>query len=277
MRSDCGRWSHRRRRHASARRGRGPRRVLVVAAAVVGALTLTAGPALASPAAPASAAAPAATAGPAATKAAATTDRTAAAGATTTAAAARPTLRQGSRGSAVTSLQRRLTALHYDLGTVDGVFGTETFHAVVAFQKVNNLGRDGIVGPATWARLDRPLAPHARYSHSGTWIEVRLDKQFLMLVRNGSVIRILDVSSGKPSTPTVTGNFTIQRRIDGWRTSDLGRLWRPNYFYQGYAIHGYPSVPNYPASHGCVRVSMAAMNRLWGVIGVGMPTHVYYR
>jgi Putative peptidoglycan binding domain/L,D-transpeptidase catalytic domain len=224
-------------------------------AVAVGALATTAGPAQASPA------------GSAATQAADATG----------AAAARPTLRQGSRGSAVTSLQRRLTALHYDLGTVDGVFGAETFHAVVAFQKVHNLGRDGIVGPATWAKLDRPLTLRPRYSHSGTWIEVRLDKQVLILARGGRAIRILDASSGKPSTPTVTGNFTIQRRIDGWRTSDLGRLWRPNYFYRGYAIHGYPSVPNYPASHGCVRVTIAAMNRLWGVIGVGMPTHVYYR
>ena len=227
--------------------------VRVVAVAVVaGTLVMTGGPALASPAAPA------------ATQAA-------------DAAAARPTLRQGARGSAVTTLQRRLTALHYDLGAADGVFGAETFHAVVAFQKVNNLGRDGIVGPATWAKLDRPLTLRPRYSHSGTWVEVRLDKQVLMLARGGSAIRILDASSGKASTPTVTGNFTILRRIDGWRTSDLGRLWRPNYFYGGYAIHGYTSVPNYPASHGCVRVTMAAMNRLWGVIGVGMPTHVYYR
>lgn len=238
--------------------GRSIARAAVSIALVAGALVVTGGPAQASPA------------GPAATRATQAPEAT-------DAAAARPTLRQGSRGSAVTSLQRRLTALHYDLGPVDGVFGAETFHAVVAFQKVHNLGRDGIVGPATWAKLDRPLTLRPRYSHSGTWIEVRLDKQVLVLARGGSAIRILDASSGKASTPTVTGNFTIQRRIDGWRTSDLGRLWRPNYFYRGYAIHGYTSVPNYPASHGCVRLTIAAMNRLWGVIGVGMPTHVYYR
>ncbi|HEX8804503.1 MAG TPA: L,D-transpeptidase family protein [Acidimicrobiales bacterium] len=189
----------------------------------------------------------------------------------------RPTLRQGSRGSAVTTLQRRLHTLHYDVGTIDGVFGTSTFHAVVAFQKVNNLGRDGIVGPATWYALDHPLTPRPRYSHSGTWVEVNLTKQVLYLARSGAVIRILDASSGKPSTPTPAGNFTIIRRIDGWRTSSLGTLWRPNYFYRGYAIHGSTSVPNYPASHGCVRVTIAAMNRLWPVIGVGMPVHLYHR
>jgi N-acetylmuramoyl-L-alanine amidase len=251
MRSDPGRSSPRR------------RSVLGVAAAVIaGTLVASAGPVGAAPTAPAAQATPVA---------AETSD------ASLASAAARPTLRQGARGAAVTSLQRRLTALHYDLGTADGVFGGETYHAVVAFQKVHNLGRDGVVGPATWAKLDRPLTLRPRYSHPGTSVEVRLDKQVLILARGGRVTRILDASSGKPSTPTVTGDFTILRRIDGWRTSDLGRLWRPNYFYGGYAIHGYPSVPNYPASHGCVRVSIAAMNRLWGVIGVGMPTHVYYR
>jgi N-acetylmuramoyl-L-alanine amidase len=192
-------------------------------------------------------------------------------------AAARPTLRLGSRGSAVTSLQNRLTALRYDVGGVDGVFGSATFHAVVAFQKVNNLARDGIVGPATWTRLDRPLVPRPRYSHSGYSVEVNLTKQVLYLVRNSSIVRIVDASSGKASTPTPSGNFSVGRRIDGWRTSSLGRLWRPNYFYRGYAIHGYTSVPNYPASHGCVRVTIAAMNRLWTIIGIGTPVHLYHR
>src|SRR5262245_22860493 len=66
-------------------------------------------------------------------------------------AAVQPTLRLGSRGASVTYLQRRLAALHYDIGTVDGVFGSNTYHAVVAFQKVNGLSRDGVVGPTTWA------------------------------------------------------------------------------------------------------------------------------
>ncbi|WP_319460208.1 L,D-transpeptidase family protein [Micromonospora sp. RTP1Z1] len=188
---------------------------------------------------------------------------------------ARPVLRQGSRGTAVTTLQRRLATLHYDVGSADGVFGPSTFHAVVAFQKVNGLSRDGIVGPLTWAALDRPVIPKPKYSHTGYSVEANLTRQVLYLARGGSVVRILDASSGKASTPTPTGNYTIQRRIDGWRQSDLGLLWRPNYFYRGYAVHGATSVPNYPASHGCVRVPIPAMNRLWSIIGVGVPVHIY--
>ncbi|HEY1321775.1 MAG TPA: peptidoglycan-binding domain-containing protein, partial [Streptosporangiaceae bacterium] len=89
--------------------------------------------------------------------AAAMTARTAAA------AAAQPVLRLGSRGAAVTTLQQRLAALHYfDVGRADGVFGANTYHAVVAFQKVQGLTRDGIVGPATRTRLARPYVPAPR-------------------------------------------------------------------------------------------------------------------
>ncbi|MET7967134.1 L,D-transpeptidase family protein [Micromonospora sp. NPDC005305] len=228
---------------------------LLVAAGLAG----VAGPAAAAPAAPAHASAASAAPAPA----------------VTLAAASRPMLRQGSRGAAVTTLQKRLTALHYDVGGVDGIFGPSTHHAVVAFQKLNGLVRDGIVGPRTWAALDRPVVPKPKYTHPGYSLEANLTRQVVYLARNGVVVRILDASSGKASTPTPTGNWTVQRRINGWRQSDLGLLWRPNYFYRGYAVHGATSVPTHPASHGCVRVPVPAMDRLWATIGVGTPVHVY--
>jgi lipoprotein-anchoring transpeptidase ErfK/SrfK len=186
-----------------------------------------------------------------------------------------PVLRMGSRGTAVVQLQRRLATLHYDIGSVDGIFGSSTFHGVVAFQKVNGLVRDGIVGPRTWAALSRPVIPKPRRWLSVTSVEANLTRQVVYLARQGVVLRILDASSGKASTPTPVGNFSITRRIDGWRQSSLGLLWRPNYFYRGYAVHGSTSVPAYPASHGCVRVTIAAMNRLWPLLRVGMPVSVY--
>jgi hypothetical protein len=91
-----------------------------------------------------------------------------------------------------------------------------------------------------------------------------------------TVTLFLDASTGKASTPPA-GNFTVLRHIDGWRQSRLGLMWRPNYFHGGYAIHGYSSVPNYPASHGCVRIPMPAMDRLWPRLTIGMPVHVYRR
>jgi lipoprotein-anchoring transpeptidase ErfK/SrfK len=74
---------------------------------------------------------------------------------------------------------------------------------------------------------------------------------------------------------TPTGNFRITRKINAWRTSKLGRLYRPAYFYGGYAVHGSWSVPAYPASHGCVRVTIAVMDRLYNGLPIGMPVKVY--
>jgi murein L,D-transpeptidase YcbB/YkuD len=144
-------------------------------------------------------------------------------------------LRLGSRGTAVITLQRRLATLHYDVGTVDGVFGSQTFHGVVAFQQVNGLVRDGIVGPRTWSALAHPVVPRLRRWLSASALEVNLTKQVVYLTRQGVVLRILDASSGKASTPTPTG----------------------------------------PASHGCVRVTLPAMNRLWSQLRIGMPVSLY--
>ena len=191
------------------------------------------------------------------------------------AVAAYPTLQYGARGSAVTYLQQRLVYLRYDVGGVDGVFGNNTLHAVYAFQKVQGISVDGVVGPATWSKLASPYRPKARYYRSSAAVEVNLTKRVLYLTKAGAVTRIVDASPGKASTPTPTGSFSVTRQIDGWRQSDLGLLWRPKYFYYGYAIHGSTSVPTYAASHGCVRVTISAMNRLWSVIYIGERVYVY--
>jgi hypothetical protein len=68
---------------------------------------------------------------------------------------AHPTLRKGSNGSLVQTLQRELMALGYELPKYrdDGDFGNETLKAVKAFQTDARLVVDGIVGPKTWAAL----------------------------------------------------------------------------------------------------------------------------
>ncbi|HEX7747057.1 MAG TPA: L,D-transpeptidase family protein [Micromonosporaceae bacterium] len=186
-----------------------------------------------------------------------------------------PTIQYGSHGSAVVYLQQRLTALRYDVGPVDGIFGYSTLHGVYAFQKVQGIGMDGIVGPVTWSRIASPYVPRARYYRTAPSVEVNLARRVVYLTRYGAVTRILDSSPGKPSTPTPTGTFSILRRIDGWRQSPLGLMWRPNYFYGGYALHGSTSVPTYAASHGCVRVTVPAMNRVWSQLYVGERVYVY--
>jgi hypothetical protein len=201
------------------------------------------------------------------------------------AASDRPLLYVGSRGAAVVALQHSLTRVHYDVGPVDGIFGYNTYHGVVAFQKVNGLERDGIVGPKTRRALRHPVQPRARHGTASWAVEIDLTRQVLYLTRNGAISRILDASTGSGRryrherswhrALTPTGAFRIARRIDHWHRSSLGRLYRPSYFHYGYAIHGSTSVPAYPASHGCVRVTLPVMDRMWSKISVGMPVWIY--
>ena len=201
-------------------------------------------------------------------------------------ASAQPVLRLGANGSAVKTLQQRLAALRYfDVGTADGVFGQGTYHAVVAFQKVQGLTRDGVAGAATWAKLARPYVPVPRYRLAAASLEVSLAKQVIYYVRDGTIQRIIDASAGSGAwyysqgrwarAITPTGRFRIYWRYNGWQAGPLGSLYRPNYFYGGYAVHGMTSVPAYPASHGCVRMTVPTMDRMWSSLRVGMPVAIY--
>ncbi|PYZ95343.1 N-acetylmuramoyl-L-alanine amidase [Salipaludibacillus keqinensis] len=68
-------------------------------------------------------------------------------------AISQPTLRQGSRGAAVTELQKKLKSNGYKITSIDGVFGPETNSAIRKFQRDKKLTVDGVVGPKTWKAL----------------------------------------------------------------------------------------------------------------------------
>ena len=100
--------------------------------------------------------------------------------------------------------------------------------------------------------------------------------QVLYLVRGGQIALISPVSTaGIAGYYTPEGRFAIYRKVTGFDTSPLGVLLDPMYFYGGYAIHGNPSVPPYPASHGCVRVPNFVINRLFTSEPYGETVYVY--
>jgi hypothetical protein len=199
------------------------------------------------------------------------------------------TLHSGMTGPDVRALQRRLTELHYDVAGVTGNYNYDTVHAVVAFEKVQGLDRDGVVGIDVWRALDEPRRPHLRHPADAATagIEVDIKHQVVIYAVHGHVRRILDASTGggyyytgsdgtQQKAVTPTGHFKIVYKRDGWVTSDLGTLYRPAYFnYSGYAIHGEDQVPSYPASHGCVRITVPAMDRLNAKLPVGQSFWVY--
>jgi peptidoglycan hydrolase-like protein with peptidoglycan-binding domain len=176
----------------------------------------------------------------------------------------------------VLDLQNRLSALGYWLGQPDSGYGTLTQQAVMAFQKAEGLGRDGIAGPETLGRLAAAGRPTGR-STSGNLIEIDLTRQLLLVIENGQVKWAFNTSTGTSSTPTPQGTYAIERQIDGYRRSELGLLYRPKYFVGGVAIHGSTSVPGYPASHACTRLTNSAMDLLWssGVAEIGTTVWTY--
>jgi len=198
---------------------------------------------------------------------------------TTSPSVARPTaptipakLKIGSSGAAVSLLQRKLLALGYWLSKANGTFGATTQQAVYALQKAAGQNPSGVVTAKTWRALDAGTRPTAR-SKSGTVIEVDLKRDLVLFVTNGHVTYILNTSTGggyvfyengrREVATTPKGHFTTYRVIDGPHRSPLGLLYRPRYFFEGVAIHGDSSVPSHPVSHGCVRVTDAAINWIW--------------
>ena len=204
----------------------------------------------------------------------------------TTPPPAPPTLGPGDSGTAVTQLQQQLLALGYWVDTTGGSFDDSTEQAVWALQKAASLPTDGVVGPATWAALQSGVVPHPA-STSGYVIEIDLSDDLLMVVNNGHLEWTLNTSTGGGYTytedgttsvaTTPTGMFQTFRVVNGTVTDSLGTLWMPRFFYEGYAIHGDSSVPPYPVSHGCARVSNEAIDWIWAnnIDPIGTTVWVY--
>jgi hypothetical protein len=158
-------------------------------------------------------------------------------------------------------------------------------HALIAFQKIEGRRRTGVLTleELEYLRVAQiPPVLETGYPH----IEIDLHRQVLFVVDVAGVpLRILPISSGSGEffteggvtrqAITPTGRFKVYRKIEGWRKSPLGLLYYPNYIYDGIAIHGNPSVPARPASHGCIRIPMFASREFSEIATIGMIVIVY--
>ena len=181
----------------------------------------------------------------------------------------------GARGVKVLLLQRGLMKLGFAT-PVTGYFDGLTANAVNTFRKTNEMGRDGYAATSVYGMVLRGLgAFKLRYPDSGTHgkhVEFDWSRQVLVLADHGKPYRAYHVSSGKPSTPTVFGSFSFYRQQPG--TNSHGMVYS-SYFIGGYAIHGYASVPNYAASHGCLRVPIPNAVSIYNWIDIGDPIYTY--
>jgi hypothetical protein len=185
----------------------------------------------------------------------------------------KPSVHRGGRGIVVRFMQQRLASLHY-LVPESGRYDDATGRAVLAYRKVNRRRRTMAADRTTLLRLAAGSgAFHPRYPDAGKHVEADLGRQVLALISpGGKVYKTLHMSSGKPSTPTVVGTFHFYSKTPG--TNAKGML-DSNYFIRGYAIHGYPEVPAYAASHGCLRIPNANAAFVYRWVGIGDRIDVY--
>ena len=198
-------------------------------------------------------------------------------------------------GVSTKAAQKKLLSLGFWLLTPSGKYDETTRQAVMAFQKYYLLRPTGSMNNATAFLLDKlDVRPQAQATE-GTLAEVDKARQLLFLVEEGVTKYVINASTGDDrayvepdmNTPgvlirgtaiTPVGEFKTNReRSDGWWVGDLGQIYRPKYFVGGVAIHGSQTVPAYPASHGCVRVSTVAMDMIWnsGLLPLGSDVVVY--
>jgi lipoprotein-anchoring transpeptidase ErfK/SrfK len=181
-------------------------------------------------------------------------------------------IHQGSHGAFVLALERRLDDLDYHMPKPNQSFDNQTADVVLAFHKVQGMGRSKSVSRATWKRLADPRTPRPRAKRPREHIEVDQSKQVAYVVREGEVDDIFHVSTGAGGA-TRDGVFHVHRKIAGFSPA---RLYYPSYFDGQRAVHGWPDVPPSPASHGCVRVPYWVAKWIFGVMHYGMQVRVYH-
>ena len=156
---------------------------------------------------------------------------------------------------------------------ISGSYNDGTSRAVLAFRKTNNMGRTGFASARVFSLvLQHRGAFKLRHPKAGKHVEFDWSRQVLVLADKGRPQRVYHSSSGAPATPTVFGAFRFYRKDFG--TNAKGMV-HSNYFIRGYAIHGYPSVPNYPASHGCLRVPIPDAASIFSYVRMGERIFVY--
>jgi hypothetical protein len=183
-----------------------------------------------------------------------------------------PSLHPGECGKVVKGFKAELAKMGYVSGggsCFNGRLGRE----ILAYRKVNDMNRSQKAGAALVKSVFSGRGGYnVKYPSAGEHAEVPLGKQVLVLVKNGKPFAIYPVSTGKPSTPTVTGHYSFYRQEPGLNSHGM---YYSFYWHNGYAIHGYAEVPNYAASHGCVRTFIADQPRIYEQLHYGESIFVF--
>ena len=183
-----------------------------------------------------------------------------------------PDLGPGASGDAVKTFNDLLADLGY-VNEEGGSYDSATGRAVLAFHKVNGEARKESASSGMYKKLAKGKGGfNLQHPEAGKHVETDLSRQVMVLANGDQVDEIYHISSGAPATPTILGQFNFYRKDPG--TNSLGMV-HAAYFIRGYATHGYASVPDYPASHGCLRVPIPDSLHIYDWIDIGDPIYVY--
>ncbi len=179
----------------------------------------------------------------------------------------------GSTGRFVQLIQQRLAALHFYIPQT-GVYDSGTGLAVDAYHRLLHWGTSETLDGRTVSYLLNGWGSFpVRYPSHGKHVEGNLSRQLIALIYGKTVYRIYPISSGKPSTPTILGNFRVYQQDPGYLPDGM---YYSSFFIGGYAIHGYNPAPDYPASHGCMRVPIVDAKSIFYWLRLGDRVDVYY-
>jgi len=183
-----------------------------------------------------------------------------------------PSLHPGECGDVVKGFKKAMAKMGYVSGG-GSCFNGRTGREVLAYRKVNDMNRSQKAGSGLVKSVFGGKGGyHVKYPQAGEHAEVPLGKQVLVLAKGDKPFAIYPVSTGKPSTPTVTGHYTFYRQEPGLNSHGM---YYSFYWHNGYAIHGYAEVPNYAASHGCVRTFIADQPRIYEQLHYGESIFVF--
>jgi L,D-transpeptidase catalytic domain len=183
-----------------------------------------------------------------------------------------PSLHQGQCGDVVVGFKKAMRKMGY-IANSGRCFGGKTARGVLAYRKVNDKTRSTRAGKGLVKSVFAGKGGyHVRYPSAGEHLEAPLSKQVLVFTKGDKPFAIYPVSSGKSSTPTVTGHFEFIRQEPGYNSHGM---YYSFYFYGGYAVHGYESVPDYPASHGCIRTFIADQPEIYERINFGESIFIW--
>jgi len=183
-----------------------------------------------------------------------------------------PALRQGQCGDVVVGFKKAMREMGY-IANSGKCFGGKTARGVLAYRKVNDKTRSTRAGAGLVKSAFAGVGAYkVRYPNAGKHVEAPLNKQVLVFTDGDEPYAIYPISSGKSSTPTVTGHYEFIRTEPGYNSHGMYYSW---YFYGGYAVHGYESVPDYPASHGCLRTFIADQPEIYERINYGEDIFIW--